>query len=509
MLKFKSIKFTVLFSIAIISNLYASSGNINLDDSENSNVVNLNQPSAAAFKNKEIKKINAKNIMTSSDGWVRIGLFVPLSGKASNIGISLKQAAQIALFSTNNNKIILQYYDTNDVSLNIKDLTKKAISENVNIILGPLFGTEVHDISKIANSYGIPVISFSNDEKSLNSTNVYSINYLLSQEIDQIIGFSSAHGRKTISAIIPEDSNENIIIEAIKNSSDKYSSKIKNIVKYEKGNQTSIAEAVKIISDYQRRNNIANKIKSFLREKIKKCSIEDLSESSEDSENTYCDNIKKLEKTFSSIKAVGQVDIDSIFVYGDTNDLISIGSYLLYYDIGNKSSVKIIGTSILDNKTIFAENGYSGAWFTGKNNIYSKSFESEYATIFNTKPSKLSMLSYDAVSVVSTISKNGYFDSEKLNNASGFMGISGLFRFRENGRVNRAFEIKEVLPRTSRTILKSSKSFSEAAQISQNNINKSKSLSDIKTLKRTDLNWILDNIQSLNIDEINNFLIEE
>jgi len=507
----------VLFLLQMGNNLnylYASSGKIDIQDTKSS-VINLNYPKAKVFSEQEKTKIHKRNII-DSDGWIRVGVLLPLSGKAAIIGKSLKQAAEIALFSSGNNKMILQFYDTNNVLMSVKEITKQAVSERVDVIVGPLFGKEVYDVARVARSYDIPVISFSNDEKSLNSAKVYSINYLISQEIDQLIGFASSKGHKTISIIIPEDENNDMISDAIKNTIYKYSGKIHKLGQYKKSDQISIAEAVKQVTDYQDRSDNANKIRKEIKKQLEDLSCNNLNDTNttqtqddiNDNEiKKYCDNLNKLDKSLLTIKALGKPNFDTIFVYGDVNDLISIGSYLLYYDI-SKSSVKIIGTSALDNRKIFTEHGYYGAWFTGKNNMHAKSFENEYAGIFNDNPSNLAMLAYDVISVIANTSKDGRFELEKLNNPGGFFGISGLFRFADDGIVNRSFEIKEIAPNRSRIILPSAKSFNEMNMIIQNNIIKGKSSSNLDVHKRVDFDWIAENLKSLSIEDLNTFLIE-
>ncbi len=504
----------------------ASSGSIEMPDGfDASDVVQLNRPNVREFDEYHASGASAdfENMsVIDFDGWVRIGVMLPLSGKSASVGQSLKNAAEIALFSSGNQRIILQFYDTNNAVNGISDLTRQAISERVNIILGPLFANEARDVARVGRSYGVPVLTFSNDERMLQDADIHSMNYLLSQEIDRIVGFASSNGRKMIAVIIPEGESESIIKNAIRKSTDRYSAKIFNIATYENGDQESIVSAVQKISEYETRSSNVKKIKAAIDERLselngKTCAMaraefsKYVSEKNSNAEQPRiiddCDRLEPLKKNLEPINAVGQIPYDAIFIYGDSKDLVSIGSYLMYYDV-NPRNVKFIGTSVLDNREIFAERGYYGAWFTSKNNSTARAFESEYRNVFGEYPSRLGMFAYDAVSVISALSQNGQFYVKGLNSPNGFFGISGLFKFTRDGEVIRSFDVKEVLPRTARTLSIAAKSFDEMERDMLANIEKSKSYSDEKIVNTVKLDWIIENLPRLKLEDINKYMIE-
>jgi len=240
-------------------NVNASSGGLNLpQDYENDYAVHLPSPDALSFSSNTANDntLDSNDIdnyqkfyTRPDDGLSIVAVMLPLSGKTGKVGASLKQAAELALFSANNKNVVLQFYDTANAVNGIEAMTKQAMKENADVILGPLFGGNTAQVAKVANRYGVPVLSFSNDETIISDySSVYSLNYLLSQEIDRIIGFSSSMGKKNIAFIIPDGKYEDIITSAIEDAVSKYGSSVYNIVTYEKSNQKSIVEAVKIIS---------------------------------------------------------------------------------------------------------------------------------------------------------------------------------------------------------------------------------------------------------------------
>lgn len=494
--------------IGLITNTsFASSGKIEMPSGLSENqVVNLKRPSVKSTQGRLTNTQIQQYTKPESNGFTRIAVMLPLTGKSANTGLSLKKAAEIALFSTNNKNLILQFYDTNNSPTGIYGLGKTVISERADVIVGPLFGSDTKEISSLARSYDTPILSFSNDEIALDGSYVYSMNYLLSQEIDRIIGFAVSNGKKRIAFIIPDGDYERIMSDAIKKATSKYNGEIHTIAVYKKGDQGSIVEAIKKASDYEKRNKVANKVKDAL--KKQQTALQCDSDKVADDVKSDCENMAQLSKTFESVKAIGRMPFDAIFVYGDTKDMVSLGSYLMYYDV-NPNSVKFLGTSNFDNRAIMTERAYANAWFTAKNTSNSQSFEYEYRNVFGENPSKLAMFMFDAISVISALSKDGKFYSSGLNSPSGFFGISGLFKFTRDGETYRSFDVKQIVPYQgyARTLSSAEKSFEEMDRNMQANIAKGQS-TEASIIEAVDVNWVIENLGVIKLSDINKYVIE-
>ena len=85
-----------------------------------------------------------------------------------------------------------------------------------------------------------------------------------------------------------------------------------------------------------------------------------------------------------------------------------------------------------------------------------------YRQRFNSSPTRISTLSYDAMSlVVALVRTQGAqrFSEEVLTNPSGFGGVDGVFRFRSDGLNERALAVNEIRNGQAVTVSPASKSF--------------------------------------------------
>ena len=66
--------------------------------------------------------------------------------------------------------------------------------------------------------------------------------------------------------------------------------------------------------------------------------------------------------------------------------------------------------------------------------------------MYGAAPSSLAAVSYDAAALIAALSEDGMLSSGELINRDGFMGVNGLFRFRDDGTAERSLAIMEIDP---------------------------------------------------------------
>ena len=91
----------------------------------------------------------------------RVAMLLPLSGPVSSMGKNMKNAAMMAIGDTNNEHLVLQFYDTKGTSSGARVAFENAMNANSRMILGPLLADEVSAISSEAKAKNIPIVSFS------------------------------------------------------------------------------------------------------------------------------------------------------------------------------------------------------------------------------------------------------------------------------------------------------------------------------------------------------------
>ena len=88
-----------------------------------------------------------------------------------------------------------------------------------------------------------------------------------------------------------------------------------------------------------------------------------------------------------------------------------------------------------------------GAWFSAPDNAGFNAFAQRYRAKFNSDPTRLATLAYDAVTLVAALARNpgpDRFSETVLTNVSGFNGADGVFRFRADGPNERGLAVMQI-----------------------------------------------------------------
>ena len=91
----------------------------------------------------------------------RIAILVPLTGANAPVGISLANAASLALVDSNKQGIRLSSYDT--AALGAAGAANRALADGAQLILGPLLASDAAAVKAAAEAKGVTMLSFSND----------------------------------------------------------------------------------------------------------------------------------------------------------------------------------------------------------------------------------------------------------------------------------------------------------------------------------------------------------
>ena len=102
----------------------------------------------------------------------------------------------------------------NDVSILVKDdhstpagaaaAAQSAVNEGAEIILGPVFAAGVKEAGGVARGAGRPVIAFSTHLRWTHG--VYLLSFLVENYVERIISFAAQRDKKSIAALIPDNS---------------------------------------------------------------------------------------------------------------------------------------------------------------------------------------------------------------------------------------------------------------------------------------------------------------
>jgi len=127
--------------------------------------------------------------------------------------------------------------------------------------------------------------------------------------------------------------------------------------------------------------------------------------------------------------------------------------------------LRLAGTGLWDDQTLFSEPLMTGAQFAGPDAAGWRAFSQRYRARYGGDPVRTATLVYDAVSLVTALVRaNGPegVTMAAIANPSGFSGLDGTFRFRADGTIERGLAIMEVKAGTVEVVSPAPRTFSGA-----------------------------------------------
>ena len=320
-----------------------------------------------------------------------VALILPLSaqGNAAAVAQSLRNAAELALAETGQPAITLLVKDDGGTAQGARAAAQAAVSEGARAILGPLFSHAVGPVGQVARAQGIPVIAFSTDT-NVAAAGVYLLSFLPQSDVERIIRFSAAQGRRSFIGLIPDNP-------------------------YGLVAQGAFQQAVSATGG-----------RVIVLER-------------------YTSDAARMASAVRNVAAVA-AQADAIFIPDTADATPQMVQQLVAAGLDLKK-VRPLGTGLWDDPRLFARPQMEGAQFAGAEAGGWRSFSDRYRARYGADPLRMATLSYDAVSLVSAIVRSRGIEGLNdvtLTNASGFNGVDGIFRFRPDGTNERGLAVMEI-----------------------------------------------------------------
>lgn len=328
-------------------------------------------------------------------GSFRVAVLLPLSGNISAAGQSLKNAATMAIGDVNNNKLVVQFYDTKGTGSGARVAVRNALDADSSLILGPLLGDEVAAISDDAMSADVPVISFSTSPSVLRE-GVYTLGLLNTDQINRMVGYAASQGRTRLAAVFPDNRAGMNMYKSVVNAA------------REKG--VTFVKA-----------------------------------------GFYAPSEMDFTQLVTQMKG-SAADFDVLLIPESGNRLKAIASMFSYYDV-SAPDVLFMGTSVWDSSNLSKETELYGAVYPVMSLQNQDTFNSKYEELFGEKPDGLGVYAYDAVALAAALSsKDKDYLKENITNPDGYTGMSGLFRILPDGRSEHGLDVVKVTPSGRETV---------------------------------------------------------
>ncbi len=350
---------------------------------------------------------NPRNASLQGASKATFALLLPVSatGQTAAIANGLKQAAELALFDRNADGVKLLVKDTAGTPEGARKAAEAAVAEGAEVILGPLFGKSVAAVRPVAAAANLPVIAFSNDT-SVAGNGVYLLSFQAHQDIERIVSYTAAQGRLRFAALIPDDTNGKIVANLFREAVVRHNGSVIAMEVYPPG------------------------------------------------ANGMLEKAQKLFETVAGAQDLG-APIDAVFIPGGPETLPTIGPIISYTKV-DTTQVKLIGTGSWDFPSLSRQKAFIGGWYPAPDPRGWQTFASKYVQTYGSAAPRIASFAYDAVSIAISLAGNGprgqRLQPAQIMQASGFAGIDGAVRFRNDGRVDRGLAVLEVTPNGTRMI---------------------------------------------------------
>jgi ABC-type branched-subunit amino acid transport system substrate-binding protein len=337
------------------------------------------------------------------NGQVKVALILPLSagGNAGVAAASMRNASEMALSEFLNPNLQLLIKDDAGSPQGAQQAAQQALAEGAEIILGPLFAASVPAVAQVARARNISVIAFSTDS-SVASRGVYLLSFLPESDVNRIVDYAAATGKRAFAALLPENAYGNVVEAAFKQAVPRRGGRVVAFEKYGADRATAV-------------------------------------------------------RTVAA--ALGTVD--TLLLADDGDAVVATADALSAAGV-NLKNVQLLGTGLWDNPRVFGSATLQGGVFAAPDPVGFRGFSTRYRAKYGSDPVRTATLAYDAVALTAALSRTQggqRFTSEVLLNSSGFAGIDGLFRFRPDGTNERGLAVMRVTSGGSTPIAASPKSF--------------------------------------------------
>jgi branched-chain amino acid transport system substrate-binding protein len=338
---------------------------------------------------------------TLGSGPVRIGMILPLTqnGAPSPIGVSMRNAAQLAIDEFAAPQITLMIEDDHSSSDGAAQAAQSELGAGAQLILGPVFAGDVRAASAVTKSAGRPMIAFSTDV-GVAGQGVYLLSFLIEGYVDRIVQYAVSTGKKSFAVMAPQNDYGNVATTRFQQDAANTSAQVVVSARYSSGQPATAAQEIAAVA--------------------------------------------------------GQ--IDGLFIPEQADGMPAVASAL------GSSNVKtqLLGTGVWNDARVLRLPQMQGAWFSAPDNSGFNALAQRYRAKFNSEPTRLATLSYDAVTLAAALARNpppDRYSERALTAVSGFSGADGVFRFRPNGTNERGLAVNVIEGGAAKAISPAPRSF--------------------------------------------------
>ncbi len=376
------------------------------------------QPSIAAPKLPP--PIQPEPLPPPGAGQIKVGVLLPLSGPNAELGQAMLEAAQLALFATAGERLTLVPRDTAGAG-GATAAARSAVADGAQLLLGPLLAAEVEAVRPIANEAKVNVIAFAT-QTQVAGGNVFLMGFLPRQEVAREVSFARERGLRRFGALAPSTPYGRLMTEVLRDTTASAGGTVTK-VEYLNPDGSDVAAAVQRLIGPGIGPNLGPGGAPDAKVEFEALLLPLGGD--------------QLKQTAREIRAAG----------------------------AGAAKVQLLGSGLWDDRSIAGEPALYGGWFAAAPPEQRHEFDSRFQATYGRPPPRLASLAFDAAALAAVLSKRARdpFSRQAILNPSGFTGVDGLFRFTEQGLVQRGLAVLEVTPDGTRVISPAPTSFRDLA----------------------------------------------
>lgn len=377
---------------------------------------------------------------------IRVGVLLPFTASSSAArteAVQLLHAAELALFERAGPNVVLLPKDTAGDARTARAAAEAVIADGADLIIGPLFRDAVIAAGDAAREAGTPMIAFSSDS-TVAGEGVYQLSFPPDEEVRRVVEYAAAQGA-TRYAFIGPATNYGQVTQAA------YAETITALL-----GEEPLPETV-MIEEPAPDDLTEEELEAFEPELI-----EATFETGLVSVQFYDGGVSAMTEAAARLAALGVEELDPadaalmsgadwtptpaspfqvVLLPEGGDQLRMLAPVLLYQDI-DPLLVKFVGTGLWRDPDLVREPALSNGWFAGPDPAARARFEAAFEGVYGGPPSRLAGLGYDAASLAVLLADTpDGFSAEALTLEEGFVGVDGLFRFREDGTIERGLAV--------------------------------------------------------------------
>jgi ABC-type branched-subunit amino acid transport system substrate-binding protein len=329
-------------------------------------------------------------------GKVQVALLVPGgSGQASDelLARSLENAARMAISDLNGVKVDLRVYPTAGQPAQAAAQATKAVADGAQIILGPVYAQEANAAGVAVASTGVSVLAFSNNP-DIAGNNVFVLGPTFDNSARRLAAFAVRQGKSKIMIVHDRNTAGELGRNAIQRGVAAAGGSVVAVGNYE-FSQNGVVQAAPEIA---------------------------------------------LKARSSGAQAV--------FLTADSAGALPLVSQLLSENGLPVAVTQYIGLTRWDiPAATLSLPGVQGGWFALPDPALYAQYQARYQASFGEGPHPISGLAYDGIAAIGALARSsatGPVPRGALTQASGFVGVNGIFRLRADGTNDRGLAIAQV-----------------------------------------------------------------